>query len=585
VLLDILLNGEDGFDICREIRHTWSQEELPVIMITVMEDVEPIKKAYESGANDFLTKPLHWPHLPYRIWQVLRTNRDIAERKKVELALRKSHELLSLFIRDSPIYTYIKEVTSTKSRVLEASDNFRQMIGIPGSEMVGKTMEELYPAEMAKKFSAEDWAVASAGKVLELAEEFNGRSYTTVKFPIIQGEKNLLAGFTTDISERKKAEEALLKSERFLREAQAAGGVGCFSLDVNFGIWESSATFDDIFGIGPDYPRDMVGWLELISADVRETHQQQMLELVQGIGQFNMEFRIQRGKDSQERWVSGQGSLEFDSQGQTTRLVGTMLDITERKLAEAEILQLNQYLEQRVKERTAQLEFANKEMEAFSYSVSHDLRAPLRSIDGFSQVLLEDYSNQVDEAGKEYLTRIRQGAHRMGRLIDDLLKLSKTSRSELTLSNCDLSLLCCRAANDLALANPEHRIKVFIQPAMLVQADHHLIQVAIENLLGNAWKFTSKSEDPKVEVGETVSPEGGRIFFIRDNGAGFDMAFAGKLFNAFQRLHPVTEFEGTGIGLAIVQRIIHRHGGRIWAEAEPGKGATFFFTIPAMGQS
>jgi hypothetical protein len=269
----------------------------------------------------------------------------------------------------------------------------------------------------------------------------------------------------------------------------------------------------------------------------------------------------------------------FHSGGETF-VLGFNRDITERKAAEDEIRRLQEGLEQRVKERTVQLEAANKEMEAFSYSVSHDLRSPLRSIDGFSRVLVEDYHDKLDEDGKHYLSRIQMGAQRMGRLIDDLLKLSKTSRSELTISECDLSALCSRVVGDLASNNPERRVKVFIQPGLLVQADHHLMQVVLENLLGNAWKYTSKCKAPSINVGEVASLDGERTFFIRDNGAGFDMAFAHKLFNAFQRLHATSEFEGTGIGLAISRRIILRHGGRIWAEAEPGEGATFFFALP-----
>ena len=372
----------------------------------------------------------------------------------------------------------------------------------------------------------------------------------------------------------------LRESERFLREAQEAGGVGCFSLDINLGIWKSSETFDAIFGISPDYPRDVPGWLELVAPDARESHRQQLLEVIQDQGRFDLEFRILRRQDGRERWVTGHGSLERDIQGQRNRIVGTMLDITERKLAEAKVFRMNEELEQRVKDRTAQLEAANKEMEAFSYSVSHDLRAPLRSIDGFSLALLEDHHNQLCDAGRQYLSRIQSASYRMGQLIEDLLKLSSINRSELELSEFDLSDLCRDALDELPQDSSSRRVNVSLEKGLRIRADHGLMLVALENLLRNAVKFTSKSKDPSIEVGASLSLTGGRTFFIRDNGAGFEMAHADKLFNAFQRLHAATEFEGTGIGLAIVQRIIHRHGGRIWAEAKPGEGATFFFTIP-----
>jgi light-regulated signal transduction histidine kinase (bacteriophytochrome) len=295
---------------------------------------------------------------------------------------------------------------------------------------------------------------------------------------------------------------------------------------------------------------------------------------------FEAEYRL-RTKDGGSKWILGRGkAVDRDGQGRALRMVGTHVDITERKRAEDEIRHLNEELERRVQERTAQLERANKELEAFSYSVSHDLRAPLRSIDGFSQVLLEDCQDQLDEDGKHFLSRIRLGAQRMGQLIDDLLRLSRIDRTDLCCAEVDLSGLCAKVVENLERANPGRRVLAVVQPAMAACADPHLILLVFENLLGNAWKFTSRRDDPRIEVGATCSPQGERAFFVRDNGAGFDMAFADKLFKAFQRLHSASEFEGTGIGLAIVQRIIHRHRGRVWAESEPGRGATFLFTIP-----
>ena len=225
----------------------------------------------------------------------------------------------------------------------------------------------------------------------------------------------------------------------------------------------------------------------------------------------------------------------------------------------------------------AAAEAANRELEAFSYSVAHDLRAPLRGVDGFSQALLEDHADKLDDEGRGYLKHLRESAQRMGRLIDDLLALSRVTRSELVREQVDLSGLAQNVAAQLQKAQPERRAEIVIAAGMVVDGDARLLRVALENLLGNAWKFTGKCAEPLVEVG--VMSGSDHAFFVRDNGAGFDMAYASKLFGAFQRLHSTDEFEGTGIGLATVQRIINRHGGRIWASGEVDRGATFYFTL------
>jgi PAS domain S-box-containing protein len=285
---------------------------------------------------------------------------------------------------------------------------------------------------------------------------------------------------------------------------------------------------------------------------------------------------VQRRKDGSLYPV--EVSLQFSGRENPPVFVAIAQDISERQRAENEIIKLNEELEHRVVERTEQLEAVNRELESFSYSVSHDLRAPLRSMDGFSQALIEDYDERLDDRGKNYLMRIRTASQRMGQLIDDLLNLSRLTRSEVHRLQVDLSAMACEITSDLKHTAPERKAEFTIESNMKSIADHRLIRVALENLLGNAWKFTEKNEYSKIEFG-SVHQGSEQVFFIRDNGAGFDMAYADKLFGAFQRLHSATEFQGTGIGLATVQRVIHRHGGRIWAEGVVGEGATFYFTL------
>ena len=256
-------------------------------------------------------------------------------------------------------------------------------------------------------------------------------------------------------------------------------------------------------------------------------------------------------------------------------VAGYVRDITARKTEQQRVLELNAELERRVDERTTQLELANKELESFSYSVSHDLRAPLRAIDGFSQAFLEDYGETLDRRGHSYLERVRRAAQRMADLIDALLQLSKVARAPMAHVPVDLSAIAAAVAADLRESDPGREVKVTIEPGLQVLGEPQLMQIVVANLLGNAWKFTRHTEHPQVWVGKNSEGE----FYLRDNGAGFDMSYANKLFGAFARLHSADEYEGTGIGLATVARIIHRHGGNIRAEGALGAGATFYFTV------
>jgi len=290
-------------------------------------------------------------------------------------------------------------------------------------------------------------------------------------------------------------------------------------------------------------------------------------------------------KSGETVWVNVNATLIRDSQGRVLFHLALIEDITLRKRADETIRALNDSLEIRVEQRTQeladtnqQLAAANKELEAFAYSVSHDLRAPLRSVDCFSQIIIEEYADKLDDDGAKYLQRIRAGAKTMSQLIDDLLNLARLSRTQLNREPVHLSSIALSIVNEWRDREPDRVMKAAIAPDVQAPGDARLLRVVLDNLLGNAWKFTGKRENACLEFG-AVNQRGQTVYFIRDNGAGFDMAYSSQLFAPFQRLHQATEFEGSGIGLATVQRIIQRHGGSIWAEGSVGQGATFYFTL------
>jgi PAS domain S-box-containing protein len=271
-------------------------------------------------------------------------------------------------------------------------------------------------------------------------------------------------------------------------------------------------------------------------------------------------------------------SVLFDENGKLISIWSLVQDITEQVEAEMALRQLNAELEERVTERTKQLKAANKELESFAYAVSHDLRAPLRAIVGFSEALAGDYAKVLDSKGLHFLQRIQAGGQRMSQLIDDLLTLSRITSQELIKKPVNMSELAIQITAEFQQTAPQRNVQISITPHLIVQSNHELLAIALRNLIGNAWKFSSLQPIAQIEL-EVMEKDGEQIYFIRDNGAGFDMRYAGKLFDPFQRLHRRDEFPGTGIGLATVQRIIHKHDGRIWAKSAIGNGATFYFTL------
>jgi PAS domain S-box-containing protein len=384
-------------------------------------------------------------------------------------------------------------------------------------------------------------------------------------------------GVSTDITDRKLAEQKLRESEANLRSIFDASVQTYFLLDASYRILKfnraAAGFIRHAYGRELGEGDNMLDFADPKSvADFRRN-------LARAFG--GEKVLITRQVDQPGRpglWVEVQYLPAYDAAGQVFAVAFVALDVTERKRAEEAILELNAGLERRVAERTAQLQTINKELEAFSYSVSHDLRAPLRSIDGFSKAVLEDYAHLLDAEGQDYLQSIRTASQRMGQLIDDLLKLSRVTRGEMQHEPVNLTGLVLDIAQELRRAEPDRRVDLSVAPDLRVLGDPKLLRIALYNLVGNAWKFTYRCEKACIQVG-CLQQEGQTVYYVRDNGAGFNMKYVDKLFGAFHRLHAASEFEGTGIGLATVHRIIHRHGGQIWAESEEGKGAAFYFTI------
>ena len=468
-------------------------------------------------------------------------------------------------------------------RIVEANERAAESYGYGREELIGSQVSMLESDESPEHFSER----------LRLLNLYRGATYDSVHrkkdgstFPVEVSVRVIVMEGTIfyqtisrDTTERKKSEAALREREFWVRESQRVGHIGSYAFDFQKGTWTSSEVLDEIFGIDVGVDKTVNGWLDLVHDDQKEEMLRYFSNDVIAAGKpFDREYRIVRRNDGVERWVWGRGELGFDAGGLLISMVGTIQDITERKIADQEIRRLNVELEQRVQQRTAQLEAANRELEAFSYSVSHDLRAPLRGIDGWSLALAEDFNSSLDQKANEYIGRIRNEAQRMGALIDDLLQLSRVARAEIVFDPVNLTALVRSVADRMRQSYPGRNIQFVIEEGLTVEGDARLLDIALTNLLDNASKFTAPREDAKVEFGKIIS-NGKSVYFVRDNGVGYDMAYANKMFGAFQRMHKASEFPGTGIGLATVQRIIRRHAGEIWAKAAVEQGATFFFTL------
>jgi len=553
--------------------------------------------------------------------------RDIREEKRSINELRSNQQLLQAIFDNSQAGIFLK---NTQGRYILGNQTFTNAFSLSQEDIKGLSDYDIFPQEIAAQLLANDRQVMAQGVPLEFEEvipmEDGFHTFITMKFPIYHTSGIIygVGGIATDITERKRIAKVIQKSEeRFQLLAQATNdAVWDWDLVLNR-VWRGPG-YQMLFGYSLDEIDPTIKFcFNNIHPDDRERVISELQSVINSNEScFTSEYRFRRSngswadilervyvirtlegsairvigakqdishrKQAEVALKQAHNQLERRVQERTAELAAANIalkrEVAKRKRVEQEVRQLNADLEQRVMERTAQLEATNKELEAFCYSVSHDLRSPLRSIDGFSLALLEDYQDQLDDVGKDYLRRVRVAAQRMDQLINDLLQLSRFSRGELQRQQVDLSAIAQEIAGNLQATKCDRQVEFIIPTGIITFADERLLRVVLENLLGNSWKYTSKHPTARIELGVIQSTKKNEkknlpIYFLRDDGAGFNIACAQKLFGVFQRLHRDSEFEGTGIGLATVQRIIHRHGGQIWAESVIEKGSTFYFTL------
>ena len=545
--------------------------------------------------------------------RMLGTIRDITQQKKLEQQLRESEtKFRSLFENSRAIMLLIDPQSG---RIIDANPSACEFYGWNLSEIREKNITVINQLPIDEVKSAMKLAIENNAYYFQFQHQLADGSIRDVDVygsPVPFNDQVLLFSIIHDVTAKKQAEKALEESETRYRMILQLAPIGLAIYSENQIVFVNS---EGAKLLGYRYPDEIIG--ASLEKFIPEKELTPVLESIEHImyGEIetsSSEITMKRsdgsflqteiftipiiymekpaiqviGIDVSERKkaeeIIRQNQYELSSLlTESERSRKALLSIIEDyKIAEQQIRELNAELEKRVQERTAQLEAANKELEAFSYSVSHDLRAPLRGIDGWSMAFLEDYGSQLDNQAKEYLQRVRSETQKMGHLIDDLLRLSRVTRSEMSINQVDLSQIVQRIFTELLSEQPDRKIEIDIEPKVIALGDSNLLEIVLTNLLSNAFKFTSKQDIARIEFGQK-NFEGRMIYYVTDNGAGFDMAYAKNLFGAFQRMHKQSEFPGTGIGLATVQRIIHRHSGEIWAEAAKNEGAKFYFTLGA----
>ena len=498
--------------------------------------------------------------------------RDVTELRKGA----RTRSLLAAIVQHATDAVISRDV---EGRIMSWNAGAERLLGYSADEALGRPLALIYPPEDRPLIDRDLDYIRRGVPVPAYEGERCAKDGTRVPvgigvWPVIDDDSGIIGAgiLLRDLRALKRAEADLRLAAGIYENAAEGLAITDATRRV---VWVNRA-YQEITGYGED---EAIGHeLQCFAPEHRSSG------LLDGIwaqaratGRWHGEVTGQRRDGTPFCMLLSLSAVPEDD-GTATRYCWIFMDITERKASERALVQLNAELEDRVRERTRELELANRELAAFSYSVSHDLRAPIRAIEGHLTLLLAQAGPQLDEAARARFERVRVNAAWMGRLIDDLLRLSRISQSEMQRRTFDLSDLAARVVRRMQQAEPGRSVEIVIQPDLRANADASLVEHALENLLGNAWKFTGRTAQPRIEFGASDA-QGRFAYFVKDNGAGFDMRYAHKLFGPFQRLHHREDFDGTGIGLTIVQRIVGKHRGEVWVEAAPGAGATFYFTL------
>lgn len=513
-----------------------------------------------------------------RTEELVRSN----ERLRAEAAeRRKTEEKLRWLLESAPDAIIVSDNSGV---IVLVNARTEEMFGYRREELIGKSVETLIPSRFRPNHVEfrDSYAAAPRTRMMGAGRELyalhkDGREFPVAisLSPIRIEDELLIFSDVRDVSWQRQAEHELRISEARFRAVVDTATEAVITANANGEIVYSNPAAERIFGYSADEMHNKPFAALVPPRHYRTTYLAQLDTCAQspgtGIQDNTMELICIR-KDRAE--FPAELSLARWQVGESVFFTGILRDITARRQSEKHIRELNAHLAQ----RAAELETANRELESFSYSVSHDLRAPLRAIDGFSQVLLSDYGKALDDTGRDRLERVRRAAQNMAELINSLLKLARVTRLEMAREELDMSAIARDIVEQLKREEPHRNVRVDITPDLRATGDAHMMRIALENLLRNAWKFTGHRDDPQIVFG--AERDGDEIvYFVRDNGAGFEMAFVDKLFVPFQRLHDVVDYPGTGIGLATLQRVISRHGGRVWARGAPNVGAVFYFTM------